>query len=243
MTKSTTTEHVFTLKWIMQDDKLVRFEENSEAYVISDKVAEFDFEKAGVAKGTKVNVKIEKNAEHPEGYVVFMTKDKGQPISTTVSKEESRTESSSSTTNIKELTVNGLAVKTRGIIFAEQDNVWYTLAQDIDIDGLYDKGVRKGAKVKITVIPPEGRSKNEIITKIEVVEEAKKQWSNKKNFKNDYDSPEKQRSIEAQANVKAASWIVAAMVTPNTDPDTVLKMIRKIAEHNAILTNELKNKE
>lgn len=246
--KANVVEQILTLKWIIPEDKLIRFEEMPEAYVISDKVAEFDFSKAGVTKGTKVNVKIEKNGE--EGTVVFMTKVKGQ---TPAPKEETKTEqrdpvptntstATASTDNTKELTVNGLAKGTRGIIFAEQDKVWYTLAQDIDVEGLYAKGVRKGAKVKVTVVPPEGRSKNEIITSITVVEEVKKQWSGKKSYKSDYDNPERQRSIESQAAVNAANRVVASMVTATTDAETVLKMIRKIAEANLTLIDELKSK-
>lgn len=245
--KTNVVEQILTLKWIIPEDKLIRFEEMPEAYVISDKVAEFDFSKAGVTKGTKVNVKIEKTGD--EGVVVFMTKVKGQTTAPKTETTEQRdpvptntSSTSAPTDNTKELTVNGLAKGTRGIIFAEQDKVWYTLAQDIDVEGLYAKGVRKGAKVKVTVVPPEGRSKNEIITSITVVEEVKKQWSGKKSYKSDYDNPEKQKSIECQAAVKAAAWVVAAMVTPTTDPETVLKMIRKVSEFNLALTDEFKSK-
>lgn len=255
--KGTTTEQVLTLKWIVTEDKLVKFDELPEPYEISAKVAEFDFERAGIVKGTKVNVKIEKSDATPEGLVVFMTKVKGQATSeapkTEAPKATEAPKSASQPTAVspdasksptKELTIKAVAKANRGILFDETgDQTWFTLGQDIDPNGLYDKGYKKGSKVSVTLAPPVGRSKNEIVVKMDLLEApAKPKWTGKKNFKSDYDSPERQRSIESQAAVNAANRVVSSMVTPTTDADTVLKMIRRIAEANLALIDELKSK-
>lgn len=160
-------EKELTLRWIDPDGRIIKFEGMEDHLDISDQVAQIDFDRAGVTGGTLVSVKIDPSIGD-KGTVVFMTKSKNAQSDSKAEPEVTQ-EENTETSNI--YTVNGISFKNRGIIFAENDGVWYTLADSINLDDI-KKDVPKGSKVEV-VISDEKKGKNYIVTSIVPVKNIK----------------------------------------------------------------------
>lgn len=215
------------ITWIIPEDALVKFEGDENACVIADFVVN-NLEKYPVTEGDKIKVGFSEDVtEDGEKIVVFIQKVKNY-------KKSNKQTSSSGSEEVKELTINGVSKKTDSIIFEEEKDVWYSMSESVKKLDLDKFGMIKGTKVKITIEKKE--KGNDIIKFIEKVEKEKKE-----KVKNDYTSTNAtQLSIEAQASVNSANRIVANLVDKETDPETIIKMTKKLAEANFKLIQSLK---
>lgn len=233
-----------TVKWIMVDEKIIRFVEMSEANEMIDNVANLDFEKAGIVKGAKVNVEL--NADNK---VIFLTLVKGieSPKQEEKIQDKPIETKESLPTNTKVLTVGGLSPKYRGITFKEEKDVWYDVVNEIGIENLEKMGIVRGSTVEVTIGEPEGKSKNKRVVGIKLAEKKEVSQENKTpNNTNDFDREksdikhapkddkdafyiikrlenqieylqnEKTSSIEANSAVERAYSLVGAMVQNET---------------------------
>jgi len=196
-------EKVLTIKWLMSEDKIIKFIESDKTYDISEKVAEFDFIKSGIDKGSKVSVKIDLS-QGDNGTLVFMTKFKenAQEEPTTTSEAKANT-----------LTVEGISIKTKAMTFKEQEGVWYTIPDSVGIFNLKTWGIEKGIQVEIKSEPQ--TKGNAIITFIKKVG-GQSQNSYKGNNQTKYYNPEQTSSIEAQGAVQRA-FALAEVVFGNKE--------------------------
>lgn len=246
-----------TVKWIVSDEKIIRFEDSDTVYDMSDAVASLDFKKYGIDKGTKVSVKIDTNAGD-NGTIVFMKKEE---TIAEVKKEIPKIDTSSKDGK-KVLTVAGISFKTKGIIFEEEEKVWYTISDSIGVNNLKNYGIEKGIKVEVSVSDPSKEGGNKVITfikkvtdsapvKIEEKTESDSKPETKQNYtKTNYQkgnySNDTQTSIEAQAAVNSACGLVGSMIHGQS-VETLLSRIEDIkqlrkafAEDNFKLIQELK---
>lgn len=198
-------EKILTIKWLMQDDKIVKFEEDKDnTYDISDAVAAFDFKRGGVDKGSKVKVKIDK-AQGDHGTVVYMSKADSNSSPAQEPKQNPEPEGTKSNEPSTDntgtvLTIKAISEKNNGITFVEEDGKWYT----INLELLKTAGAVKGSKVQVTIEPPKGKG-NSVITSVKkLADPEKKQWAGKGGNSYGAGNAERQDSIEAQAAVKAA---------------------------------------
>lgn len=229
-------EKELTIKWYMADDKIIKFEEIDETFDISDKVAEFDFEKAGIKNGSKVSVKIDRN-QGDHGMVVFMTKSKGS------SNSYSNKLTSSSGGEVK--TVKAYGLKYNGsLLFTDNDKEWYSCDKSIGVDNIAQY---KDQQVEISTRTTEKGKK--VVTSIKVCQNKSSQSVSQP--KNDYSNKNnvdiKQNSIEAQASVNHANVTVATLfagkfdATSQDDGNIVKSLIKTLAKNNWEIIQELKN--
>lgn len=188
-----TQDRELTIKWIMHDEKIVRFIELDEAVDMAESLAKLDFEKAGFVAGAKASVKLE--TINGKEVVTGMTLLKGakseapkaEPQATQPEPETTQTD------NVKVLTVGGYNIEHKGIIFNEEEKVWYDVDAEIGVENLAKMGIKKGSKVEITIEPPAPKKKNQRVVKIKLYEENKKaepekvknEGSSKNDFAND----------------------------------------------------------
>lgn len=235
----------FTVSWIMADEPLLKLKEPDETYDIAEDVFKFIQEnKLHEKEDFQVEVEITKN--EGGGGLITSLKEVGGSASTETPKEEVKADSANTPSDnlmVKELTVSGVGVEKKGVIFKEEANVWYTLDDSIDAQEFKDKYTKRIVEVSIRQTD-EG---NDIITAFTVKEED----TSSKDTKNSGTSQQKsksnsnmmQKSIEAQASMKSAYTIVASMVTSESKPDFVKRLITGIAEHSYEILQKLKNKE
>lgn len=228
-------EKELTIKWLMQEDKIVKFEEVDETYDISDPVAKFDFEKAGVKAHSKVTVKIDRD-QGDHGMVVFMTKSKNTGSSST---------QSSGSGVIK--TVKAYGLKYNGsLLFTDNEKQWYSCNKSIDKDSLSQY---KDKTVEVQI--KEGPEGGKYVNSIKLVDGGQPQsssntTSSKNSFSNSSDP--KQSSIEAQACVNSANTTVSRLFAGKFDANKaedgvlVKTLIDSIAKKNWELVQELKKK-
>lgn len=197
-----------TVKWIMLDEKIIRFVEMSEANEMIDTVAKLDFEKAGIVKGAKVNVEL--NADNK---VIFLTLVKSieSPKQEEIKDKPTETKEApkeSLPINTKVLTVGGLSPKYRGITFKEEKDVWYDVVNEIGIENLEKMGIVRGSTVEVTIGEPEGKSKNKRVVGIKLAEKKEVSQENKTpNNTNDFDR-EKSDIKHAPKDDKDAFYII-----------------------------------
>ena len=169
MAKTTIEDQLLTVKWIIQDEKIIRFKESDKTYDISDAVAAFDFAKAGVKEGTGVKVKIDP-AIGDNGTVVFMTKNAGQ-TETKVEKGTDPVLPPEVKSDAKEMvkTIEYMTSKTQGVKFTDNKDKWYKLTEGLTVDILATQGIKKGSNVIITTTPSENPKQNERIDTIALI--------------------------------------------------------------------------
>lgn len=252
----------YTVSWVMGgNDKIIKFKEPDETFDIAEDVFKYLESKELITKleDTKVEVEIDK-AQGQNGTVTFLKLlDNNQTVEP---KEETKTTSNDtadSATNliVKEMTVGGVSVEKAGVIFKDEEKVWYTLDSTINAQKFKDECTKK--VVQVTIAPQE--KGNDVIKSYILKEEDKKDNPEKepetsssngkdafyriKQLENQvrYLKEEKAESFEAQASVNSANQTVSGMVTPDSKPDFVLKLIERIAKHNFAIMRELKKKE
>lgn len=251
----------YTVKWIQ--DEFVRFIELPDSLEMSEAVQKIDFTKAGVKEGTKVDVKIEFEDGDSTGTVVFMTKSKDNKEEPVVEKTKNNEGSSESRT------LAAVSIKNMGILFTEEEKVWYSVADSVNLDEL--KKINKGDKV-LVVISNEKKGKNRIITSVtkEIVkkEDSKKVVVDEENiigshkligevvyeeFKKtgnsiNYIEVQQQRSIEIQGSVNRAFELVASSLQGQApkvlidNKDNLKKLITELAEFSFKTIQDLKVK-
>jgi len=232
----------YTVSWIMADEPLLKLKEPDETYDIAGNVFKFIQEnKLHEKEDFKVEVEIDKNKG--ENGVITSLKEIGRSSSEAPKEEKSNPKSEDLV--VKELTVNGVSVDKKAVKFKEdKDNdTWYTLDDSINAQDFKDKYTRKTVEISVK----HADQGNDIITSFIVKEDTPSDKSSKNNVKTQ--EPRKingnmmQKSIEAQASVNSANRVAQAMITKDTKPDDVKKIIRKVAEFNFELIQEFKNKE
>lgn len=191
-----------TVKWIMPEDKIIRFIDIEEPCDMNDAVSKLDFAKAGIVDGSEVS------AEFENGVVVFLSLAKGnkEAPKQETKKEEPKSEQTAPglNPNISIVTVGGISSKYKGITFAEGKDVWYDVVEEIGVDNLSKMGIVRGSKVEITVDAPKGKSKNQRIVGIKLVEKKEAPKEDKKpDARNDFD---KEQPIEDAPTGKDAFY-------------------------------------
>jgi len=196
-----------TLKWVMTDDKIIRFTEIEEPCDMTDAVAKVDFEKAGMVSGSKLTVEFDKDNKT----VIFLTLVKGVEAPKQEKKEEPKAQESAPkqelTGNTKVLTVGGLSPKYRGITFKEEKDVWYDVVNEIGIENLDKMGIGKGSLVELTIADAEGKSKNKRIVGIKLAEKKETPKENKPtDTRNDFDKEKTQDTTSDVVTEKDAFY-------------------------------------
>ena len=226
-------KEIFTVSWIMEDEPLLKLKEPDETYDIKKDV--FDFIKKNKLyekEDFTVEVEIDKN-EGENGTITYLKEVNSDP-----KEEKAETKSDNPDNVIKEMTVNGVSVAKKGVIFKEEET-WYTLDDSIDAEAF--KKELTGKTIQVTISPTtEG---NDIITSFVVKEETKKEDTGKEGTQEKKQYNTTSKSIEAQASLKCAKVIIASMVDKDSKPDFVLTLITKISEHAYKTLQDLKNKE
>jgi len=250
-----------TIAWVMKEEKIVKLTTLNKTYDISEKVSA-NLEKNDLydkLEDKKVEVEIDEN-EGENGLITFLkVVDFKEDTKKEVTKEEVVKEDTKYTKK-KELTVAGVSVKNSGVTFKEEEKVWYTLGEGIDPQKFKDECTKQ----VIEAVVEETEKGNDIIKSYVLkVEEKKEEYqppkiengvtptTNKDNFyrikqlENQvrFMKEAKESSFEAQASVNGANQTVSGMVSVDSKPDEVLKMIDKVAKHNFKLMQELKKKE
>lgn len=252
-TKTNLIEKEANVKWVIADQKLIKFLGDDVTYDISDNAAKYLDD---IASNTKVSVQIDPTVgDH--GTVVFMK------IVGAVAKESAPQETKSAPkTDGVELTIAAISTKNKGILFTNEEKKWYSFPESL-LDTV--KSLSKGDKVAVE-IEKKDKGNDFIVSISKVVEEpvgdvtpsattplttnktevkidASNEYDKQENKKKStYYSVDTQRSIEAQSSINNACEVVSSLVDKNTPPDEVLRMIKKIAEHNHNLLQELKAK-
>ena len=149
MPKKKLIEKELTFEYLVADSKVIKFQENENAYQVSDNVAKLDTKKFKITKGTKVLVKLDDN-----NVVQFIQKTKDAP------KAEP-----SNNDNYKEYTIHGIPENKKVIKFKEVMDKWYDVASELQTRDLQAEGIVARAKVKVKIEKIDG---TDIITDIKI---------------------------------------------------------------------------
>lgn len=243
----------YTIEWIMADEPLLKLKEPDETYDIEEKVYKFIKDnKLDDKEDFQVEVKIDKT-QGENGLITDLQEVGGTSSSTTEAPKETGEESTETINTgnenliVKELIVNGVSVDKKSVKFTvDKDNdTWYNLDDSINAQEFKDKCTRKTLEVSIRL----NDQGNDVIVGYTVKEKTDtpkdEEEKSKKSSKNSYSNGANatQLSIEAQASINSANRVAQAMITSESKPDDVKKIIRKIAEFNFDLIQEFKNKE
>lgn len=235
----------FTVSWIMADEALIKLKEPDETYDLTENVVKF-IEDNKLQKKEDFQVEVEIDKEKGDNGTVTSLKEVGGTSGSEDTPKEESKEEKSDTTNaqsedlvVKELTVNGVSVEKKSVIFKEEDKVWYNLDDTINAQEFKDKYTKKVVEVSVRKTD-EG---NDVIVSFTAKEENNSEDTEKSQEPKKSNSNMVQKSIEAQASINSANRVVANLFDVNTKPDDLLKNITKIAEHNFQLIQKLKNKD
>ena len=238
----------FTVSWIMPGEPLLKFKEPDKTYDIAEDVYKFIKDNKLDTREDEFLVEAEIDESEGENGTVTSLKEVNGSTKSTDSKDEAKSSTTNSeieNLNVLELTVNGVSVGKKAVKFKEdKDNdTWYTLDDSINAQEFKDKYTRKTVEISVQVV----ENGNDIIKAFTVKEEdtlkeTEKDEPSTQNKKK-YNNNATQVSIEAQASVNSANRVAQAMITSDSKPDDVKKIIRKIAEFNFELIQEFKNKE
>lgn len=247
------TKKELTLKWVVTNgENIAKFTESNDVYAVSDEAANIDYEKAGVNPGAKVTVIIDESVKNDDtaGLITKMTlANNSEPT-----QPETKTETSgtSNSTEGTVLTLKTNLSKYNGVIFAEEDGVWYTL-NDGAVEQFKKNNMGSGNKVAIVYKESKGKK---YIDSISLVAEPKATTTPSKTDTTPSQTSTKtytasgtdtQKSIEAQAAVNAANATVAKLFAGKFDEKNpedgamVRALITAIAKHNHQLVQQLKN--
>lgn len=230
-----------TIKWHMvpDDDNLIKFEGRDNPYEMTDAVKEF-IKSKDISQTAKVKVSINpEGGEDKNGLVerIEVLDDKASEVKSEPEKEEAVQGDKSEVKGCtKELTLGGVSVEKKNVIFKEEENVWYVLADSIDAQKVKDEMTHKTVKVDVRTT---GGDEKDVIETITVVGTPQ----------NNYDRNESkaenssvQSSIEAQVSVEHANLIVSKTIDKDSDPETIKVRITTLAEHNYKTIQDLKKK-
>ena len=232
MTKQNVEEKELTIKWLMKDDKIIKFKEIKETFDISEKVADVDFEKFGVGGGSKMSVKIDHD-QGDHGTVIFMKKSVGGPA----------TSADSDSKDIILKTVKAYGQKFNGsVLFTDDENTWYSCDKSIGTDNLPQY---KDRTVEITEsVSSNGKKILKSIKMISIKDGVQESNKPKNYYSNS--TNQTQISIEAQACMNHANITVSNLfsgkfdATKGEDGVLVKTLIRSLARENWDIVQELK---
>lgn len=135
------------VKWLMQDKKIIKFNDDDTTYKLKGKVAEFDHAKYGVKTGVSVEVAIQGDE------VTFMRKSENQD-----SKPETKKEAPKKTENKTTLTgdqcvwtISGVPTSKEVIAFKEGKVKWYQVTEELREKDWAKEGFVARARVKVTL--------------------------------------------------------------------------------------------
>lgn len=238
MAEQTLEQIELTIKWHMvpDDDNVIKFNEREETYEMTDAVKQFIKDK-NISQTAKVKVTI-----NPEGGEEKKpTVERIEVVEDNAKTEEKTTKENpekETALDVKELTVGGVSVEKKNIIFKEEDGVWYQLADDIDAQNVKDNMTHQTVKVSITKIDGE----KDRVDSIELSGNPQSTGSDKDKSENRTENGTIQSSIESQVAVEHACVVVAKLVDTSTKSDKVLAMIKDIATQNYSLMQDFKKK-
>lgn len=241
-------KETWTVSWTMLEDKMIKFKEPDKVFDLSDAVAKFmESNKLGDKSDYKAEVTVEENESDDKdesstaGTVVkLVTKDveTKEDVKEEPEKESKDVESDKKDVKgvTKERTVAGVSLQYKGVTFKEEEKVWYTLSDKMDVQKFKDEMTGKKAEFTIEVTD----KGNDII--LDYVEEETEQEDVKEEKQSSYNNST-QNSIECQACVNSANRVVSAMVENNdVKMDDVKARIKEIAEHNHSVLMNLKKR-
>lgn len=249
-------EKTLTLKWVVAEEKIIRFEESADVYDLDAAVGKQPFLKQE-NYGKKFVVNIEAKPES-KGVVSHMKLVEGDtqaaPAPTTAPTTETKPEQPKTETAnpLPEIfTVSRIVPKTNGMQFKELEGKWYTLSKSISVDSLKGMGIDIGSRVGIEVKMPDNPKYNPIITNIAAVKVAEDTMTQgTTQVTNDapkqYVDP-KSSSIEAQAAVKAANMMIGSLFQGKADAsdakfgETVRALVTALSKHNYKVIQEIKS--
>jgi len=216
---STATKEKLTIKWVMIEDGIIKFQEKEDTYDLSETVKTF-ITKSGKDDNAFKNLQADVQINAESKTVDFLE------VGTAV-KEETKTEQPAvSETNedlaVETFTIAGVAVKNKGIIFKEHEEAkkWHTLDDSIDPEAT---SLLRGKKVKAVIQKKE--KGNNLVVKLDVCndEEQTSQTKTTKKFENNSNSST-QISIESQIAVEHANNFYASILKGQS-VETILSKI------------------
>ncbi|MHA1789174.1 MAG: hypothetical protein ACTSXT_08100 [Candidatus Helarchaeota archaeon] len=185
-------EEKLTVKWIMVERQQIKFTEKDDPFEIEDNVMPY-MDK--IKNGDIVSVGFTDNK------VAFVKKEKE---TMDVSQEE------------KELTIQGYSPKTKAVLFQEEENVWYPVAENVcDIFKTTSKGDKIKVKIgKVQVAKKSGGTypKDGIVFVTKLNEENSSEDSKITNESKKSVNNSTNASIESQVALKGAIEIVKAFI-------------------------------
>lgn len=239
------------VKWVMIEDNLIRLTKGDDAFACSDDVKGFLSKgKTGSDLESIQNslVDVDAEVEFTDGVItrVQLGKVSNEEVQKEAPKEETEEPKTDvpSDANIREVTISGVSVAKRGIIFKEDSEAkkWHTLADDLDVNHIKSL---QGSVVKATIVSQD--QGNDLVI---IIEEVKDQSNNES--KNSYDNStysSTQKSIEAQVAVEYAQQLYARLFA-NASPEVIVSKVEDInkliddrARRNYKLFQELKKDE
>jgi len=238
MAEQTLEEIELTIKWHMvpDDDNLIKFEGREDPYEMTDAVKEF-IKSKNISQTAKVKVAINpKGGENEKGIVERIEVIEDNTKTEEVPKEETTDVPAQTKGNVKELTVGGVGLEKKNIIFKEEDDVWYQLDDNIDAQVVKDTMTHQ--TVIVSIIKVDGDK--DIVDSIKLSGNPTSTESDKSETRAGNGSI--QASIESQVAVEHACLIVSKTIDKDTDPETIKTRIKSIAEHNYQTIQDLKKK-
>jgi len=236
MAEQTLEQVELTIKWHMvpDDDNVIKFTEREETYEMTDAVKQFIKDK-NISQTAKVKVSI--NLEGGEDKKP--TVERIEVVEDNAKKEETTKDAPEKETalDVKELTVGGVSVEKKNIIFKEEDGVWYQLADDIDAQKVKDDMTHQTVKVSITKVDGE----KDCVDSIELSGNPSSE-SDKGKSESRTENGTIQSSIESQIAIEHACVIVSRLVDASTKSEKVLAMVKDLATQNYNLMQEFKKK-
>lgn len=194
----------FSIKWLLADKQMVKFNEEDETYDLADNVIQYI---KNISKGDAVEVLIEKGTTN----IVCMKKVGGTKKKTV--KKEIKEESLPSEGEEKTWTVKAITTDRKVVKFAESDAPWYLIIPEVK-DCFTNVKAKDVLKVKIGTAKEKGKDKPAVVG---VVEEHKEKISTDPSL-DTYEPIEGQtksntnNSIERQVALKEAGAIVRALI-------------------------------
>lgn len=233
-----------TIKWIMQDKKIVKFEEKDDTYDIVGKCADYI---SSLKEGDVVTVGFIKDD------VAFMQKSDSQPSS---KKETPSVEKQKPSEEVKQeetleenvYVVGGIPADKVVINFVGvNDPKWFQTSDEVRALNFEALGIVRGAKVRIMIgeVDVKGKTKK-CVESIEVVQEVSPSTENSSpsvGTGDDYrlNESNKSNSIENQVAVKSATEIIVALIGQGNEEVNSVKKIKKlITELSHVIKDNIK---
>lgn len=225
------------VSWTMKDDKLLKLDESEKVLDISDKVFKFMeakdlFDKEDYEVIVDVNDKEGDN----DGTIVKLVVD-GEEIKKEEKPKKKKETEQKIDTETKTLTVAGVSTKNKSATFKEEENVWYTVSDNIDVEAFkQDMTKQKG---EFTIEKTE--KGNDIIVDFTPLEREEKEPVTKNSFSDT--STSTQKSIESQVSLEHSQILAGTLAKTKIldGVDAINAFVDERAKRNYKIMQELKN--